>query len=170
MNVKKNLEKCIQGWLPKETASPTTVSAQVSQKTRRPLSQVYLAIFGITFGTALIVTVILYGLGLGNAYVTFTSAAVGVLASIVFSVLSSRKSTQNKPLTKEAKKAAATIGVANAAMGGVFLGTYVWVNPLISSGMLALGLWIILLFTLFAINHLLSRNLKKQIGLMEAAM
>jgi hypothetical protein len=170
MNVKKNLEKCIQGWLPKETASPTTVSAQVSQKTRRPLSQVYLAIFGITFGTALIVTALLYWLGLGNAYVTFTSAVVGVLASIVFSVLSSRKSTQNKPLTKEAKKVAALIGVVNVGMVGVFLGTYLWVNPNIQSGMVTLGLWIILLFACFLVNNTLGRKLKKQIGLTEGAM
>jgi hypothetical protein len=154
-NIKYLLNR-IRGWLPKDSL-PSAVTAQANPKTSHSRLKTYTAIFGVTFATALIVTGILYGLGFGNNFATFASVTIGVLATLLFSV---RKSTQNKPLTPEGRRLAMIIVVANVGMVGVFLGTYLWINPLFTSEV-TLGLWIVILAAFFLVNNLLYRNLKK---------
>jgi hypothetical protein len=70
-------------------------------------------------------------------------------------------------LTEEGRKTARIIGWTNAGMLYLFLGTYFLVNPNIKNAEVTLGLWIALLFSMFAVNSLLYRRLKKQMAPLE---
>lgn len=155
-----------RGWLPNNPSFPS-ITAQGNQKTSHySRIIVYTTIFVSVFSAVFLTMSAAYGLGLGNVGATFAAATTGVMTSIVANILL-KKPDQNKPLTAEGKKAAKIFAGANASMVGVFLGTYFLVNPNIKSAELTLGLWIVLLATMFAVNNLLYRRFKKQIGLAE---
>ncbi|MCW4028060.1 MAG: hypothetical protein NWE92_00225 [Candidatus Bathyarchaeota archaeon] len=154
----------IRGWLPKDPALSSTVTAQANPNIRHRLTlKNCLAIFIIPFATVLIMMALMHGLGLGNNYATSAAVGIGILATVAVSVLF-REPIQNQPLTKEGRRVATIIGVVNVGMIGVFLGTYLWINPNLASE-ITLGLWIALLAAFFLVNNLLYRNLKKQINM-----
>jgi membrane protease YdiL (CAAX protease family) len=155
------LEEFCRGWLPQEPARAKPVLAQASQQPKRGY-----ILFMASFVAVFAAVAVMYGLGLGNNYVTLVAAPIGVLTAIVVNVLF-RKPIQNKPLTEKGRRAAGIIAGANVAMVSVLLGTYFLINPIIKSGEVKLGLWIILLLALFLVNNLLLREFKKQTGLEE---
>ena len=168
MKLKKSWKDQIRGWIPKEPSFPSTVTAQVNQKTNHHHNVIaYIAIFAGVFAAVFLSMSAAYGLGLGSDYATFAAAMAGVMATIVASVMFS-KSNQNKPpLTERGRSAAKIIAAANVVIVGIFLGTYFLVNPIIKSAELTLGLWIVLLLSMFLVNNMLYRNFKKQAILLE---
>jgi membrane protease YdiL (CAAX protease family) len=155
--LRKRLAGFFRGWLPKEPSCANPFPAQAGQQPKRRGYIVYIVSFIAVFAA------LMYGLGLWNDYATLAAAPTGVLATTVVSVLF-RKPNQNKPITEGERRGARIFGVFNVVMVGVFVGTYFLINPNIKSGEEKLGLWIILLFTLFLVNNLLYRNYTKQTG------
>jgi hypothetical protein len=96
------------------------------------------------------------------------AATVGIITAIAVN-LKFNAPNKNIHLTEEGRKTARIIGWANAGMLYVFLGTYFLVNPNIQSTEVTLGLWVVLLSLMFAVNSLLVRRLKKQTATLEVA-
>ncbi|MGD6807278.1 MAG: hypothetical protein ACQCN4_10015 [Candidatus Bathyarchaeia archaeon] len=87
MNVKKILKNQIRGWIPKEASLPSTVTAQVNQKTSpHNLIIVYVTIFAAVFATVFLTLGILEVLSLGS-YSSFAAGAAAAVAAAFASVL-----------------------------------------------------------------------------------
>ncbi|XHH10401.1 MAG: hypothetical protein ACFCUE_07170 [Candidatus Bathyarchaeia archaeon] len=160
------LRNRIRGWLPKEPSFANPLVSQVSQHPKRRVYIAYSIVFFSVFAAVFITMSIGQGLGLDSTNLSFGAATAGVIAAILVGIML-RKPTQNKPLTKTGKRTAKKIAAVNAGYVGVFLGTYFLVNPCIRRVEVTLGLWIVLLFSMFLVNNLLYRNFKKQLGIME---
>jgi hypothetical protein len=94
------------------------------------------------------------------------AATVGIITGIAVNL--KFNAPNNKiSLTEDGRKTARIIGWANAGMLYLFLGTYFIVNPNIKNAELTLGLWIVLLFSMFAVNSLLVRRIKRQMAPLE---
>jgi hypothetical protein len=161
----KSLQNRIRGWFPQQPSCATTVSPQISQKTSHRKITVYITLFVGVFATVFLSTAAAYGLGLGNI-AGAVAATVGIITAIAVN-LKFNAPNQKMSLTEEGRKTAKIIGWANAGMLYLFLGTYFLVNPNIQSAEVTLGLWAALLFSMFVINSLLVRRLKKQMAPLE---
>jgi hypothetical protein len=165
VNSKNRLQNLFRGWLPQEPSLATAVSPQISQKASHRRVTVYITLAVCVFTAVFLSLSAAYGLGLGNI-AGFVAAAAGIITAIAVN-FKFNKPNQNMTLTEEGKKTARTLGLTNLGMLCVFLGTYFVVNPAIESAELTLGVWIVLLFSMFAVNSLLYRRLKKQTMPME---
>ncbi len=167
MNRKRRFDSWFRGWLPKEPSHTNPFPIQTNQQPSKRRYTAYLTIFVGVLAAVFLTMSAAYGLGLGNNDATFAAATAGVMATIVVSIMlrAPRAPNQNKPLTEKGRRAAKIIAGTNAGMVGVFLGTYFLVNPIIKSVELTLGLWIVLLLSMFLVNNLLYRNFKKQTGM-----
>jgi hypothetical protein len=165
MNVKQSLETRIRGWFPQEQTSAITVTPQISQKANHRRITTYVTLSVCVFAAVFLSTAAAYGFGLGNI-AGAVAATVGIITGIAVNV---KFNTPNQKifLTEEGRKTARIIGWANAGMLYLFLGTYFLVNPNIKNAEVTLGLWIALLFSMFAVNSLLVRRLKKQMAPLE---
>jgi membrane protease YdiL (CAAX protease family) len=164
MEIKSKLNK-LRGWFPHDPSYANTVAPQISQKASHRKIATYITLFVCVFATAILSTAAAYGLGLGNI-----AGAVGATAGIIAAIAVNVKfnaPNQKLSLTEEGRKTARIIGWANAGMLYLFLGTYFLVNPNIMSAELTLGLWVVLLFSMFAVNSLLVRRIKKQMAPLE---
>ena len=98
MNTLKALENRLRGWIPKEASFPSTVTAQVNQKTsRHKLLIVYVTIFAAVFATVFITYVVLEVLSSGHA--SFGAGAAAGVASFIALVLTIRRN-QNPNTSK----------------------------------------------------------------------
>lgn len=143
---------------------------EVNQKTKKPTqTRLFIGIFAAVFTAVFITMGILEVIGLGS-YASYAAGAVAALASVVSSVLlrkprnqsSKHSEMKNRSMTEGERKASKIIGVANAIMLSIFLGTYFLIAPNIKSSEVTLGLWIIFSLSLILVNTLLVRNYKKQ--------
>jgi hypothetical protein len=99
MTAKKSLKNQIRGWIPKEASFPSTVTAQVNQKTsHHNLIIVYVTIFAAVFATVFITLGILEILSLGS-YSSYVAGAAAAVAAGTASVLIIRRN-QNPHVSK----------------------------------------------------------------------
>jgi membrane protease YdiL (CAAX protease family) len=165
MNRKQRIDSWFRGWFPQEPSYTSTVSAQINQKANHRRITTYVTLFVWVFATVFLSTAAAYGLGLGNI-AGAVAATVGIVIAIAVN-LKFNAPNQKIFLTEEGRKTAWIIGWANAGMLYLFLGTYFIVNPNIENAELTLGLWIVLLFSMFAVNSLLVRRIKRQMAPLE---
>ena len=106
MNLLKQLQGRIRGWLPKEPSSPSPRKikmVEVNLKPKRPtktrLALFLLAIFAVVFSTLSILDV----LGSGS-YAPFAAGAVAALASAVLSALVWKPSNQSAKRIETSKE------------------------------------------------------------------
>lgn len=162
---RKSVHNYFRGWFPQEPSCTSTVSAQINQKANHRKITTYVTLFVCVFATVFLSTAAAYGFGLGNI-AGAVAATAGIITAIAVN-LKFNAPNQNIHLTGEGRKTAGIIGWANAGMLYVFLATYFLVNPNIKNAEVTLGLWIVLLFSMFAVNSLLVRRLKKQTAPLE---
>ncbi|MGD6933649.1 MAG: hypothetical protein ACQCN5_05535 [Candidatus Bathyarchaeia archaeon] len=159
MSPKKRQEKITRGWLPSEPADTNYFANQTNEQPKIKRYAAYVFIFtGVFLSVFLVMSVTN-----GSSFAAGTAGAVALIITIIML----RKPDQSKPLTGKSRKVAKIIGITNFVMAGVFLGTYFLINPIIQSVEATLGVWIVLLSTMFLVNTLLYKNFKKR-GFREA--
>lgn len=161
----QSIQDHFRGWFPRDPPYTNAVTSQISRKANYRKIVTYITLFVCVLATVFVSTAAAYGLGFGNI-AGAVAATTGIIAAVAVN-LKFNAPNQKISLTEEGRKTAKIIGWANAGMLYVFLGTYFIVNPNITSTELTLGLWVALLFSMFAVNSLLVRRLKKQIAPLE---
>ncbi|MBN1245785.1 hypothetical protein JXA31_09360 [Candidatus Bathyarchaeota archaeon] len=164
MGVKKNLEKQIRGWFPKEPALPSTQSMKMAaqkeneKQNEAKIKQVLYVILGVGG--------VLLGIFSGMGYGLCAAIVIGVATALVIAVadrhLNPRQRGAKEVRTVVQRKVMNSILIFNVAIFGLYLALYFGILPIISNAELALVIVIALLAVWFLVNRLLLRNLRKQ--------
>jgi Kef-type K+ transport system membrane component KefB len=165
VTLKGKLESRIRGWFPQEPSCTNTVAAQIGQKASHRKITGYITLFVCVFAAVFLSLSAAYGLGL-DSIAGAVAATVGIITAIAVN-LKFKSPNQKISLTEEGRKTLRATAGANVGIVCVFLATWFLVNPNIKSAELTLGLWVVLVFSMFFVNSLLYRRLKKQMTPLE---
>jgi len=158
---KKQVEKSIRGWLPKEPVFPSPSNPKRSMPEAKDEKQKD----GKRIGRIIYVTIlaggILEGLFSAMGFGFYAAIPIGVAIPLVVAVAERRLKLPKKDLMQTQRKCIKMIAIANSAVVGLFT-SFIFLIPIIKNDEVALAFGIALVASWFLINRLLLRNYNKQ--------